>query len=137
MCVSNTETLKIIDKAADEVLANAEFLAKARDFLRGSLSAQQFLRSIDDLWDDTIYALTNNQPLHQPTEIKNQLVELRREQLNRLILNLYRPYLMRYPDQHFSDLLQQRYRLAETRLMTVDQLQDLIVFMEQRLRQIA
>lgn len=56
-----------------------------------------------------------------------------REELNRILMNLYRPYLQKYPETQFSDLLQTRYKVAETRLMTVEQLDDLVQYMETRM----
>jgi hypothetical protein len=60
-----------------------------------------------------------------------------REQLNRLLMNLYRPYLTRFPDTKFVDLLNSRYGAGETRLMTVEQMEDLVQFMETQLRSVA
>lgn len=56
-----------------------------------------------------------------------------REQLNRVLMNLYRPYLTKYPDTRFVELLQNRYNVGETRLMTIEQIEDLVSFMEQQL----
>lgn len=60
-----------------------------------------------------------------------------REELNRVLMNLYRPYLAQFPETQFSQVLQQRYNVAETRLMTVEQLEDLVQFLETRLRSVA
>jgi len=60
-----------------------------------------------------------------------------RDQLNRTLMNLYRPYLSKFPETRFVELLQGRYNVGETRLMTVEQLQDLISYMEQQLQSVA
>jgi hypothetical protein len=60
-----------------------------------------------------------------------------REQLNRILMNMYRPYLTRFPETKFVDLLNTRYGVAETRLMTVEQMEDLIRFMETQLQSVA
>lgn len=60
-----------------------------------------------------------------------------REELNRILMNLYRPYLNQFPQTQFSQLLQSRYHVGETRLMTVEQLEDLIRFMEAKLESVA
>jgi hypothetical protein len=60
-----------------------------------------------------------------------------REELNRMLMNLYRPFLVQFPQTQFAQLLQGRYNVAETRLMTVEQLEDLIQFMEVKLRSVA
>lgn len=56
-----------------------------------------------------------------------------REKLNQILMNLYRPYLARFPETRFLELLQARYNVPETRLMTLEQIEDLIKFMEQQL----
>lgn len=56
-----------------------------------------------------------------------------REQLNRVLMNLYRPYLTKFPETRFVELLQSRYNVGETRLMTLEQIEDLVSFMEQQL----
>ena len=48
-------------------------------------------------------------------------------------MNLYRPYLTKYPDTRFVELLHNRYNVGETRLMTIEQIEDLVSFMEQQL----
>jgi hypothetical protein len=60
-----------------------------------------------------------------------------REELNKVLMNLYRPFLTHYPQTQFADLLKSRYSVSETRLMTVEQLEDLIGFMEQKLKAVA
>ena len=57
-----------------------------------------------------------------------------REELNRILMNLYRPYLARFPETQFGHLLQERYQVTETRLMSVEQLEDLVHHLEQRLK---
>jgi hypothetical protein len=56
-----------------------------------------------------------------------------REQLNRVLMNLYRPYLTKFPETRFVELLQNRYNVGETRLMTLEQIEDLVAYMEQQL----
>lgn len=53
-----------------------------------------------------------------------------REQLNRVLMNLYRPFVARYPETRFVDLLQERYNVPETKLMTINQIEDLVTFMK-------
>lgn len=60
-----------------------------------------------------------------------------REQLNRLLMNLHRPFLTRFPDTKFVELLNGRYGVGETRLMTVEQMEDLVSYMEEQLRSVA
>jgi hypothetical protein len=60
-----------------------------------------------------------------------------REELNRILMNLYRPYLTQFPDTQFATLLKQRYGVGETRLMAVEQLEDLVKFMEQKMKSAA
>jgi hypothetical protein len=56
-----------------------------------------------------------------------------REQYNRVLMNLYRPYLTKYPETRFVELLYGRYNVGETRLMTLEQMEDLVQFMEGQL----
>jgi hypothetical protein len=60
-----------------------------------------------------------------------------REQLNRVLMNLYRPYLSRFPETKFIEFLTARYGVGETRLMTVEQMEDLVQFMEEQLKSVA
>ena len=60
-----------------------------------------------------------------------------RDELNRQLMNLYRPYLTQFPQTQFSELLQERYNVGETRLMTVEQLDDFVRFLEEKLRTVA
>lgn len=53
-----------------------------------------------------------------------------REELNRILMNLYRPYLTTHPGAEFAKILQQRYGLAETRLLTIEQLENFVQWME-------
>lgn len=61
---------------------------------------------------------------------------LPREEANRKIMNLYAPYLKRYPETRFVDLLTARYDVGETRLMTLEQIQNLISYMTERLQDV-
>jgi hypothetical protein len=56
-----------------------------------------------------------------------------RERINARLMKLYRPYLSQYPDTSFVNLLFNRYKVGETRLMTIEQCQDLVRFLEERL----
>lgn len=60
-----------------------------------------------------------------------------RDQLNRILMNLYRPYLTKFPETRFVELLQSRYNVGETRLMTIEQIEDLVQYMEQQLKSVA
>jgi hypothetical protein len=57
-----------------------------------------------------------------------------RDQLYRILMNLYRPYLVKYSETKFVDVLTERYGVRETRMMTVDQMEDLVQYMEARLK---
>jgi hypothetical protein len=46
---------------------------------------------------------------------------------------LHRPFMNRFPDTRFPDLLNQRYGVDETRLLATDQLEDLLSFLEEKL----
>jgi hypothetical protein len=59
-----------------------------------------------------------------------------REQLNRVLMNLYRPYLTKFPETQFVELLRQRYEVGETRLMTIEQIEDLVKWMELRIAEV-
>ncbi len=56
-----------------------------------------------------------------------------RDELNRRLMALHRPFMNRYPDTRFPDLLNQRYGVDETRLLATDQLEDLLSFLEEKL----
>lgn len=60
-----------------------------------------------------------------------------RDQLNRVLMNLHRPFLTRFPETKFVDLLNSRYGVGETRLMTLEQIEDLVQFMENQLKSVA
>jgi len=60
-----------------------------------------------------------------------------REALNAELMKLYRPYLAAYPETRFIELLQTRYGVGETRLMTVEQIENLLSFMGERLQSAA
>jgi hypothetical protein len=57
-----------------------------------------------------------------------------RDQFNRVLMNLYRPYLAKFPETKFVELLYGRYNVGETRLMTLEQLDDLVQFMDLQLK---
>lgn len=59
--------------------------------------------------------------------------ESERQRYSRILMSLYRPYLAQYPEVRFAELLHQRYQVGETRLMTLEQLEDLVSFIEGRL----
>jgi hypothetical protein len=56
-----------------------------------------------------------------------------RDELNRRLMALHRPFMNRFPDTRFPDLLNQRYGVDETRLLATDQLEDLLSFLEEKL----
>ncbi len=56
-----------------------------------------------------------------------------RAELNVIIMGIYKPYLAKFPETKFFDLLKERYGVPETRLMKDNQLEDLIALMESRL----
>lgn len=60
-----------------------------------------------------------------------------RDQLYRILMSLYRPYLAKFSDTKFVEFLTARYGVGETRLMTEDQMEDLVAFMEGRLKESA
>lgn len=60
-----------------------------------------------------------------------------REQLNRSLMNLYRPYLTKFPNTKFAEILKDRYQVEETRLMTVEQMDDFVQFLEEKLKSVA
>jgi hypothetical protein len=57
-----------------------------------------------------------------------------REACYRKLMALYRPYVTKYPDTRFEDMLRARYKVPEARLMTVEQLQDLVAHLEAGLK---
>jgi len=56
-----------------------------------------------------------------------------REDANRVLMTLYRPYLTCYPGASFVKLLEQRYGVGETNLLALEQLEDLIKFLQGRI----
>lgn len=76
------------------------------------------------------------QPAAGPAETPREKRRSRaRDDVNRALMYLYRPYLTRFPETQFVDLLKSRYGVGETRMMTVEQLEDLIGFMQKRLEE--
>jgi len=61
----------------------------------------------------------------------------KREELYRIIMALYRPYLLKFPQTKFSEILWARYSVDEANLMTVEQLADLIHMMRINLEKVA
>lgn len=57
-----------------------------------------------------------------------------REETSAILRTLYPAYLKKFPQTVFSDLLQTRYAVTETKLMTVEQIEDLIRLMEKGLK---
>lgn len=51
------------------------------------------------------------------------------------LLGLYNPYLAKFPNANFKELLQQRYGADEVRLLTVEQCNDLAQFMAEAVRE--
>jgi hypothetical protein len=60
-----------------------------------------------------------------------------RDQLNRILMNLYRPYLTKFPETRFAELLNERYKVGETRLLTVEQMENLVEYLETQLKSVA
>lgn len=59
----------------------------------------------------------------------------KREDLNRLLMKFYVPYLDKYPKTSFRGLLEGRYDgIPETKLLSVPQLQDLVTYMQTELK---
>lgn len=56
-----------------------------------------------------------------------------REEVYRKIMLIYRAYLTYYP-RPFNKVLEERYGVSEARLCTVEQLNDLVQYMEKQLR---
>lgn len=65
----------------------------------------------------------------QPPPTSESVPVRRRDMLNRDLMGLYRPYLNAYPETRFVDVLRERYGVAETRLMSVEQLTDLCKYL--------
>ncbi len=57
-----------------------------------------------------------------------------RKHYNRVLMNLYRPYMMKFPETSFPKLLLKRYGVTETRLITVEQLADLAGYLEGQIK---
>jgi hypothetical protein len=53
-----------------------------------------------------------------------------RDKANAEVLRVYKLFLSRYPQINFETVLTQRYNVTETRLMTVEQLQDFAAFLQ-------
>jgi hypothetical protein len=81
--------------------------------------------------------LGNFEPENQSTVLETKPKEFKheREKLNRILMALYRPYLSKYPDTKFVELLKSKYGVGETRLMSVEQIQHLVTFMETSLKE--
>jgi hypothetical protein len=56
-----------------------------------------------------------------------------RDGMNRILMQLYKPYLTKFPETRFPEILMGRYNVGETTKMTIEQVQDLIRFMESQL----
>jgi hypothetical protein len=83
-------------------------------------------------------AQSSSPPPVTPKSLKTSSVDpAPREEINRVLMNLYRPYLTHFPKTEFSPLLLERYGVGETRLMTTEQLQDLVTYMEQKLKAVS
>lgn len=57
-----------------------------------------------------------------------------RDILNKKLMELYTPYLKKFPSTQFPVLLKEKYGVEETRLMTVEQLKNLVDNMDKELR---
>lgn len=56
-----------------------------------------------------------------------------REELNKTLMSLYRPYLTAYPQTQFAELLMEKYGKSETRQMSLEELASLIIYLQGRL----
>lgn len=68
-----------------------------------------------------------------PTKAARTAVKPSRDQLNRTMMRLYPPFMAAFPDTRFVDLLQDRYGVREVRLMTIEQVEDLVRHLEERI----
>lgn len=57
-----------------------------------------------------------------------------RDLINKDLMEIYKPYMQRFPGTQFPELLISRYNVAETRLMTVEQLEDLVTYLQNRMK---
>jgi hypothetical protein len=57
-----------------------------------------------------------------------------RDALNRQMMNLYRPFLSKFPETKFVDLLKSMYGVGETRLMSVEQVAHLVQWMDAKIK---
>lgn len=56
-----------------------------------------------------------------------------RDESYRFIMRLYKPFLMRFPDTNMKELLLQRYGVDEVRLMTIEQVANLLFYMRNKM----
>lgn len=54
----------------------------------------------------------------------------KRVELYKIIMAIYRPFLQKFPGTNFAELLTTRYGVDEVRLMTVEQVEDLVWLMQ-------
>jgi hypothetical protein len=60
-----------------------------------------------------------------------------RGQLTAKLMTLHRPFITNFPHPQFHELLKERYGISESRLMTLEQLTDLVAYVESRLNGLA
>jgi hypothetical protein len=60
---------------------------------------------------------------------------LRREELLRVVMNLYRPYLVYHPKTTFERLIDERYQTRDLSLLTYSELKDLAKYMVNSIRE--
>lgn len=59
---------------------------------------------------------------------------LTREHLNRILMDLYPEYVHMFPEVKFRRMMEHRYNVCEVRLMTLEQMRDLIRFMKEQMK---
>lgn len=70
--------------------------------------------------------------VHIPTPGKKAAGD--RERVNKKLMEMHKPFMTMYPLVHFKELLKAHYGVEETRLMTLEQLEDLIDYLEKELK---
>lgn len=60
---------------------------------------------------------------------------LNRSHLNHILMELYPEYLRMFPETKFTRMLQHRYNVCEVRLMTLEQMRDLIRLMKEQMKE--
>lgn len=53
-----------------------------------------------------------------------------RNELTRKLLSLYRPYMLKFPDTHMADVLEDRYDVREAKHLSIEQLQNFYDYLQ-------